>query len=163
MPLAATLLLALALRVDPPVRAEPGDQFAPLAFLVGSCWVGTFPDGKQTDEHCFEWVHGRRFVRDRHVVRGGAAYEGETVYSWDAKAGRIVYYYWASSGNTSQGRVEPSGEEIVFPEKVATATGEVELRTMWTRVDADHYRSAVSQRTGDGWRPLWSMTFTRKR
>ena len=43
--------LALGLAQAPLAEAgPPADAFAPLEFLVGSCWVGTFPDGKATDE-----------------------------------------------------------------------------------------------------------------
>ena len=65
--------------------------------MVGDCWVGTFPDGKATDEHCFEWVYDRKFIRDRHVVRNGEApYFGEALYGWDAKEKRLAFWYWNS-------------------------------------------------------------------
>jgi hypothetical protein len=32
-------------------------------------WRGAFPDGKATDERCFSWIYGGKFVRDEHVVR----------------------------------------------------------------------------------------------
>jgi hypothetical protein len=49
----------------------PPAPYQPLAFLVGHCWQGTFPDGKATDGHCFSWIYGSKFVRDEHVVHSG--------------------------------------------------------------------------------------------
>lgn len=37
--------------------ADASSVYGPLAFLVGHCWKGTFPGGKQTDEHCFSWIY----------------------------------------------------------------------------------------------------------
>ncbi len=51
-----------------------------------------FPRKPQpTDEYCFEWVFDRKFVRDKHVVRGGEPYEGESLYVWDLKTKRISF------------------------------------------------------------------------
>src|SRR4051812_23935066 len=76
-------------------------DFRPLEFLVGSCWTGTFPDGKATDEHCFEWVFDHKFIRDRHVVgsgEGGGRYQGESLFGWSDKEQRVAFWYWNSNG-----------------------------------------------------------------
>ena len=51
--------------------AMSADPYQPLAFLVGHCWKGELPGGKQSDEHCFSWIYDKKFVRDVHVARGG--------------------------------------------------------------------------------------------
>src|SRR5438128_7032322 len=129
------LLLAAALISARPLAAQA--NFKPLEFLVGHCWIGTFPDGKQTDEHCFEWVYDRKFIRDRHVVRGAPAlYEGESIYSWDAKAKRVAFSYYNSLGDVTTGAVEETAEGIVFPQKIESAVGTTELKSVWTRPSA---------------------------
>ena len=139
-------------------------DFRPLEFLVGDCWVGTFPDGKQTDEHCFEWVYDRKFIRDRHVVRNGKApYAGETLYGWDAKAKRLAFWYWNSDGEVMVGTVEYRGDSITFPTRYETDKGTIELRATWTRTGPDSYRVEHSQRAGEAWKPLWGMELRRKR
>jgi hypothetical protein len=139
-------------------------DFRPLEFLVGDCWVGTFPDGKQTDEHCFEWVYDRKFIRDRHVVRNGKApYAGETLYGWDARAKRMAFWYWNSDGEVMVGTVEYHPDSIVFPTRYETDKGSIELRATWTRTGPDTYRVEHSQRTGEAWKPLWSMELKRTR
>ena len=43
----------------------PVEAFAPMSFLAGSCWKGAFKDRPSvTDEHCFEWVYGGKFLQD---------------------------------------------------------------------------------------------------
>lgn len=134
----------------------------PLAFLAGSCWTGSFPDGKQTDTHCFEWVFGGRFLRDHHVVRGAAQpYEGETLYAWNPQARRVVYTYWASDGGYSTGEVEVRGEELVFDDHYVSEKVSLELQSIWRQAGEDAYSVAVSSKKEGGWKPAWSMTLRR--
>jgi hypothetical protein len=140
--------------------SEP--DFRPLEFLVGNCWTGKFPDGKQTDTHCFEWVYDRKFIRDRHVVRGGTSlYEGETIYAWDAKEKRVGYWYWSNTGLTVTGTVEYKPDSIVFPSSYSTEEGRVELNVVWTRPSADVYHVVQQQRVADGWKTLLVMDLKR--
>ena len=77
-----------------------------------------------TDEHCFEWVYERKFIRDRHVVRNGQApYAGETLYGWDPKEKRLAYWYWNSDGEMLVGAVEYRADSIVFPTRVHDRQG----------------------------------------
>jgi hypothetical protein len=145
-----------------PVQTTTPD-FRPLEFLVGSCWAGTFPDGKQTDEHCFEWVFDHKFIRDRHVVRNGKApYAGETLYGWNVRQKQLAFWYWNSEGEVLTGTVEYHAENIVFPTRYETEKGTVELRATWTRTGPDSYRVEQSRRQGDEWTPLWAMELRRK-
>ena len=161
-------LLALALAAaqgpaapaaSPSVRAE----LEPLQFLVGSCWTGTFPDGKATDTHCFEPVYGGQFIRDHHVVRGGKVpYEGETIHAWDAAQKKLVFTYWASNGSISTGSGEPQlSGEIVFPESNASRAGETTIKSVWTPKGADSYDVWVTELKDGQWREQWRMTMKR--
>jgi hypothetical protein len=135
-------------------------DFRSLQFLIGRCWEGTFPDGKQTDEHCFEWVFDHKFVRDRHVVRhGDAPYAGETLYGWDPKEKRLAFWYWNSDGEILRGTVEYTGKRIVFPTEYDSETGPVELRAIWTPLGPDQYRAEEQQHVGDEWKTLRTMNF----
>jgi hypothetical protein len=152
--LIAVALLLLAARTADAQQAP----LAPLEFLVGHCWIGTFPDGKATDEHCFEWMYDRKFIRDRHVVRGGDPYSGETIYMWDAAAKRITFQYYSSAGFVIPGTAIPSAEGIEFPHRQKTAAGEVDAKAVWTRLGTDGYRVWQGQKNADGtWKTLWTM------
>ena len=151
-----------ALSLFPTPQSKVPD-FRPLEFLVGHCWVGAFPDHKATDEHCFEWVFDRKFIRDRHVVRNGdSPYAGETLYGWDAEKKRLGFWYWNSEGEVIVGAVEYRPDSIVFPTKHVTDKGTMELRATWTRTSERSYRVEQSQRAGEAWKPLWTMELKRK-
>ncbi len=65
-------------------EASSPDPLAPLAWLAGSCWTGTFADGRTKDFVCYEWTLEGKFLRSRHhVVGGGRPYSGETLFSFD--------------------------------------------------------------------------------
>jgi hypothetical protein len=160
MRLSACLTALLAISAAFALRAQdPADpDFGRLATLVGRCWIGTFPDGKQTHEHCFEWVFGRKFIRDRHIVRNGKApYQGETLYGWESKEKRVAFWYWNSEGQILRGRVEYRPDAIVFPAELETPDGPVELRAAWTRMGPQGYQAEESRRVGGQWKTLWTV------
>ncbi|MEP6619154.1 MAG: hypothetical protein ABJE47_07565 [bacterium] len=162
------ILLALAAATLATVAAHSASAqqvagFKPFEPLVGHCWVGTFPDGKQTDEHCFDWVFDHKFIRDRHVVRHGAGpYEGETIYSWDAKQKRVVYSYYNSEGQVITGVVNPAPGQLVFPSHYDTPKGTVQIRAVWSALNENDYTVAQSQKSGTKWKQLWTMTMKRQ-
>lgn len=162
--LAAVTLLAIASPAAAQADAADAARLEPLAFLVGSCWKGTFPDGVATDEHCYEWMLGGEFVRDRHVVlgQGDGPYHGETVFGWDPEAEAIVYWYFNGHGDVATGRVEPDGDRLVFPERVVTEEGVRELRTIWSRPATDRIAVVVEETRDGAWTELWSMTMGRQ-
>ena len=101
---------ALALAI---ASAQPADDvqatndlLAPLRFLVGKCWRGTFGEGPAYDVMCAEEMPGG-FIRTRHAVRGVEAdYRGETIYHHDGAFDAIGFTYFASSGGVTQGVTE---------------------------------------------------------
>lgn len=160
-----TLIAAAFVAITAPVAfAQPTPDYKPFEYLIGSCWKGTFPDGKQTDEHCFEWMLNKKFFRDRHVVRGGPAlYEGESIYSWDAQGKKITFVYYSSDGLVLNGSASPAADSIVFPSKFSTDKAEIELRSVWTRRGSDAYHVLDSQRTPTGWKITREMDYRRSR
>ena len=128
-------------------------ELAPLEFLAGWCWAGTFPDGKQTDTHCFEPVYDGAHLRDRHAVTGGSTlYRGETIYSWNGRSNEITYVYWNSLGGTSTGTATPLGDAFAFPdESYLGPDGEtVTVSSTWENVTADAYDSLSVETYADG-------------
>lgn len=118
-------------------------QLEPMAFLVGHCWQGEFRNGTR-DTHCYEAAQGGRFIRDNHEVTGG--YAGETLYSWNAEAGRVEYVYWANSGGVSRGSMTPRGDVLDFGDEVHRGTdgGEMRISTTWHRIGADAYEARIT-------------------
>ena len=99
-----------------PSGPAPLGMFAPL---IGRSWTAEFPGGKATDHQQFEWVYGEKFVRNTHQVRsaeGGVVYEGETVYAWDARQQRIVWWYWNSTGGYVTGTAHRRDDGAIVSE-----------------------------------------------
>lgn len=138
-------------------------QLKPLAFLAGHCWSGPFADGKRTDEHCYEWVYGGRFLRDRHLVRGGAKpYRGETLYYWDSIEGAITYIYFNSDGGVSRGLVKVDGRTFMFPaERYAEGDATREFATQWIREGEDRYSAVTSELRDGEWQEAWRVPYRR--
>jgi hypothetical protein len=160
------VLLIGALLASAPIHAQTPSsfdgKFAPLEFLIGSCWRGTFPGSTQTDEHCFEWVFDHKFIRDRHVVRGGGPYGGETIYFWDPAANHIGFSYWNTEGQMMSGHlVSSTVDTLTFATTVTMPAGPAELRTTWVRLGSDGYRARELQRVGDAWKELFAIEMTR--
>jgi len=158
-------LLILALLSPLTLHAEPSAQFAPQAFLAGACWKGTFPDGKRTDEHCYEWVFGGQFLRDRHTVRGGEApYGGETIYYWDAESRLVNYLYFNVLGGHSRGTVTPTDGVLYFPEeKYSDGKAEQIYRSQWRRDGDDAYLVLSEVKVPGGWKEAWRIRMQRQK
>ncbi len=147
-------LLAVALLTAFAARAEPGANYAPLSFLAGYCWMGTFPDGKQTDEHCFAWVYGGKFLRDQHTVRGNDRpdYLGESIYFWNSAAKQVEYLYIENDGGFSRGVVSAAANALVFPPTSYVEDGKTRTyRSRWQRVGDDAYDVVTEFQSGAAW------------
>jgi hypothetical protein len=157
----ASLILAAVL--SPLPAATEADPLQPLRFLVGHCWSGEFANGGGSDTHCFEPMYGNRFVRDRHVVRGkGADYLGESVYGFDAKRKRVVYWYWSNAGVMDNGDVEAVADGLNFPEHHLTQPKDLIMRTRWKRLGDDRYEALNEHKAEDGaWQTDWKALYVR--
>lgn len=149
-------LLALA----DPAASTPAGPFQAMAFLAGHCWKGSFPNQAQIDEHCFEWLYGGRFLRDRHVVHGEghADYLGETTYYWDAALGQVQYLYIENQGGYSTGGVTAGGDGLVFPPTAYVDNGKERIyRSRWQRDGDDAYEAVNEFKTANGWELAWKV------
>ena len=159
--LSPMLLLVMS---SPMVDAAPLDALKPMALLAGHCWKGAFPDGKQTDEHCFQWLYDGKALRDTHTVRaaGRPDYVGETTYYWDSAAKRVEWLYIENLGGVSRGFVESDNGALLFPPTQYVADGQaMTYRVRWTPVGSDAYEAWSEARSGDGWSTMFRLTLKR--
>ncbi len=161
---APALVLSIAApapAADSSVGEATAGPFVPLAFLEGKCWSGKFPDGVKSDEHCFEWIYGGKFLRDRHVVRGGGPdYLGETIYAWDPEKKAVVYWYFNSDGGFSMGSLRVDGDALVFPnERFVNEGVETFYRSVWRRTGDDRYLAVTEMQKGDTWIEAWRIEY----
>ena len=144
--------------------AEPFDALKPMSFLAGSCWKGTFPDGKQTDEHCFQWLYEGKALRDTHTVRavGRPDYVGETTYYWDSAARRVEYLYVENLGGITRGTMESAPPALVFPPAQYVEGGKtMTFRTRWTKLDEATYEVFAEMQDKSAWSPMFKLTMKR--
>ncbi len=140
-------------------QAAPPEALKPMAFLAGHCWKGEFPDGKQTDEHCFQWILDGQALRDVHTVRapGKPDYVGETLYYYDSAAGHVAYLYVENSGGHSHGAMKPTATGLDFPEARSIAAGkELPYRARWT-TSTDAYEAISEMYLQDKWVTQFKM------
>ena len=150
-------LAALSARAAPAPLPSP---YEPLAFLIGHCWKGSFPDGAASDEHCFSWIYGGRFVRDEHVVHreGRPDGFGESIYLWDAAARELQYLYIESDGGFSRGTVAAEGDTLVFPAAHYVEKGsEQTYRSRWRHVAPGAYEVVTEFQVKERWVPGFTL------
>ena len=157
-------LLVVLLFVPVVAAAQSIEPLKPMAFLAGYCWKGTFPDGKKTDTHCFEWMLGGKALRDVHTVRaaGRPDYVGETIYYFDSGSKRVEYLYVENLGGISRGTMESTPGVLVFPDAQYVEGGNaMTYRTRWTKVDDTSYEAFAEMQNKGNWAPMFKMTMKR--
>lgn len=150
----ARMLIPVLLVVSLAAGAGPAADYQPLAFLADHCWKGTFPDGKQTDEHCFAWVYGGRFLRDVHTVHGAGHpdFHGESIYFWNSATKEIEYLYIEDQSGFSRGVVGTAVDALVFPPTSYIEDGKTQTyRSRWQRAGESAYDVVTEFKSGDGW------------
>ena len=149
----------------PPASAAPapGGPLEPFAFLAGSCWLGTFADGKTKDEICYEWTLEGKFLRSRHRVVGGEEpYEGETLFAFDKQRGKLGFVYWNLAGSVMRGDAEPKPGAVDFPvERVSMGGESFEIRSVWQIAPPERYTAVTSRKYGEEWKELFRIEFVR--
>jgi len=150
--------------IGAPAQGLAERHLAPMAFLAGSCWQGTFAGRSETDTHCFDAMFGGRFLRDRHAVAGAAApYAGENVYRWDPRAQTLAYDYFASDGGHSEGTVAADGRTLRFSDNYVGVDGKpMVLRSVWTIENSNEFSAKAERLDGGKWLEMWTIRFTRK-
>lgn len=155
----AALLPALA-------ASAPPRPLEPLAFLAGHCWTTVIDGGKETDTHCYEWMHDGQQLRDRHVVRGNKpAYSGETIYAFNGERKRVEYRYWNSEGGLSDGYLEVAADGTLkfLDDRYVGQDGVVYTFSSEITQPADgRYRILTRFKEGDAWKEMWTREFARE-
>ena len=138
--------------------------YRPLAFLAGHCWKGSFAGGKQSDEHCFTWIYGGKFLRDRHTlhVDGHPDALGESIYFWNSISKQIEYLYIESDGGFSRGPVSSEKDAILFPDANFVENGNTQVyRSRWQRSGDDAYDVVTEFQSKGAWVPGFSVHYGR--
>ncbi len=116
-------LMAAPTRMAAEVRqqAPAADPLAVMEPFVGRDWIAKFPTGGLTDTQHYEWMFGRKFLRNVHHVRdaaGHVVYEGETIYGFDAATAAIRWWYFNATGGYIDGTVVEEADGTLLFEGV---------------------------------------------
>lgn len=150
------ILMSALLLSAPVALAGPLDGFGWFASLVGSCWVGKFPDGRTRHTQCYTSQFDR-YLRGTAVLsteQGGVAkdqFSGDSLFALDESSGRIVYYIWGSNGSHGRHEAHYSGDELVFPIARKDDPAVTGYRSVWRRIDAETFEVRRETPDGDGW------------
>jgi hypothetical protein len=158
------MALCLATAATSAHAADAPSPYAPLRYLVGHCWKGTLPNGKDVDTHCFRWLYSEKFVRDEHTAHGAGHpdYLGESTYYFDSTTKTLRYLYLQIDGGTSGGDVEASDITLTFPAATYQEGGKTQTyRSRWTRSGDDAYDVVTEFQKGDKWAPGWTVHMIR--
>lgn len=165
------LMLFCTMIAMPQETAEAGKEasnpFQSMLPLVGHSYLGTFPNGKMTDEQHFQWVYDGKFVRNVHYVRnqkGEVVYEGETIFAYDREKKRLVYWYWNITGGYLTGWAESeNGRQVWYGKNHADAAQTKESKSAVWDVSPESYKATQYFRKDGEWQEQWSMTYLRKK
>lgn len=131
-PLAASLLLGLALGASEAAAAEMNPRLAPLRHLVGKTWRAVFPESTEArpvvDVSRFEVALNGQAVRNLHSINDGE-YGGETLIVWDEAKQALAYHYFTTAGFYTVGTMRQEDGAIVSHELVTgNADGVTEVK-----------------------------------
>lgn len=123
-------------------HARPLGKFGWFADMVGACWVGTYT--AQFDQ----FIRGTAAL----AVDGMDKFSGDSVFAWDEKEKRIVFYIWGSDGSHSTHEARYIGEELPFPIRSA-------YRSVWRRIDAESLEVRREVPDGSGWKTQLTVVY----
>jgi hypothetical protein len=143
-------------------EANPLQVFAPL---IGAQWAAELPGGQVSDVQVFEWTFDRKFVRNTHEVRlkdGQVVYSGETIYAWDSRNTRIIWWYWNATGGSV------TGTALVDSDGALTTEGEnhgpkdqIDRTRSRMRIGADAWTFEAAQQKDGKWIDQPARTYRR--
>jgi hypothetical protein len=150
-----------------PASANPLAPFGWFAELAGSCWKGEYPDKVSSDTQCYlaQYDFLIRGSVKGEVTRAGITrtnFEGDAVFAWDAKLGRVVYTQWGSGGTYGRGEIIREGEALVF-RNFLTDGAESDVRSVWRRTGPDGFRVERERKGDDGWKEFLAVDYHRVR
>lgn len=149
-------------------HGTPLEHFGWLKDLAGACWVGEHPDGTTRDTQCYRiqfgrFLYGTIRIVELHDGRWRPGFEGDSVLAWDETNQRLSYWYWGSSGAFGPAEAYVVGKQIHFPAPRRPGSTAPEVRSSWTRIDADSYRVSRQEQEAGKWKEIFAVTYRRAR
>jgi hypothetical protein len=166
--LALLAAAAFARAGDPPPASPPAARpVAPLAWLVGGTWTADctkLGGGMKAIETRYRWSDNDAYIRfTTHFISDKGTlknYDGN-FFRDPSDSGLHVWYVDASNGIT-QGTVEARGETMEIAFRAHDFEGKLaDMKAAVVRSTNDRYSWTLSEKDGDGWKPLLSLDYVR--
>lgn len=157
------LIIALAATFS--VQApSPLKKFGWFADLIGSCWVGTFPDGKTQHSQCYTsqfdaFIRGTATLSGDHNGKWTERFSGDSVFAFNQSNGRIEYYIWGSDGNHAKHEAFYDGDELLFPVNSRKEPGKIAFRSVRRRLDRDSFEVRREVPDGARWKTALKVLY----
>jgi hypothetical protein len=137
--------------------AEQLARFGWFADLVDACWVGDFPNGKTRHSQCYttqfdRFIRGAAELSGDHNGQQVQQFAGDSVFAWDEKTNRMIYYIWGSDGSHSRHEAYYEGEQLVFPAPGKKDPQVVAYRSVWRRLDPTTFEVRRERPDGADWK-----------
>lgn len=149
--------------------APQPDSLKGLAFLVGT-WSGsgTFPDGRAyVDEHRFEWIQDRHFLKAEYVLSldGKPFWTTTSILGWDPAKKKLVGFSFAMNGAIARTEEAPGGgkDVWVFEGTVVSPRGSAEDRVTHRRIDDDAFTTTVETKKDGAYAIVDTYAYRRKK
>jgi len=140
-------------------------KFGMLNRLVGSCWQGSY--GKTQDKQCYSSQFGQ-FLRGTIDVQMTAedgsrrGYQGDSLFSWNAKQNCIDWFYWSDIGATGAVQATIDGDTVTFLDPPSLKTPELRTKSVWRMLDADRYEVVRFQGKDAEWKETLRVVYQRE-
>ena len=130
-------LCDLAAGEQPVSLAKP---LEPLRSFIGKTWKGQFINSKSEkpsyDVARWERALNGQAVRVLHSVNEGE-YGGETIITWNSKAGRLEFYYFTTAGYSTHGTIAIENGKLITQEEVTGNESDVTAVKATTEILSD--------------------------
>jgi len=138
-----------------------------LSWMVGGTWTADaskMGNGMQRIETRYQWSDNNAYLRftTHFVFDKGTTKQYDGNMFWDPDKKELAVWYMAADNSVMQGPMEWDGRVLSANFRAADFEGKMaDLRVEVTVKTNDKYVWAMSEKEGDGWKPLAALEYVR--
>jgi hypothetical protein len=168
--LATLVLLAAAALVragEPPASPPAGRPIASLAWLVGGTWTADctkLGGGMKAIETRYRWSDNDAYVRftTHFISQNGTLKNYDGNFFWDPADAALHVWYTDAKNDITRGSVVVAGDTTEITFRAHDFEGKLaDMKAAVVRSTNDRYSWTLSEKDGDGWKPLLSLDYVR--
>lgn len=160
---------AAAVRADSAAPSTPsGKRVAPLAWLVGGVWTADaskLGPGLQRIETRYTWADNDAYIRftTHFVSEKGTLRNYDGNFFWNPDRSALAFWYTDAQSAVTEGPVAIDGDTMELTFRARDFDGKLaDMKVDVVRSTSDRYVWSLAEKTGDAWKPLFSLEYVRK-